>query len=102
MINHLAPRGVHAADIALTRRSCGKKADTTAPATNGTETVAPKHKHEHRPPGLARAAENIGSKIFKNADADSSGGISQEELTAAISKHQGRINSEDLFKAIDT
>jgi hypothetical protein len=102
MINNIASRGVHAADIALSRRHCDKKADTTQPATDGTEAAAPKHKHDHRPPGLARAAENIGSKLFKDADADSSGGISKEELSAAISKHESRISADDLFKELDT
>jgi hypothetical protein len=104
MINSIGSCGVHAADIAALRRNSGKKAAATQGGSVETDATGASgaHKHQHRPPGLARAAENAASKIFNSADADGSGGISQEELTSALSKHADRINADDLFKALDS
>ena len=90
MINSIASTGVHAADIAALSQNRAKKAepaqDTTVETAQAPKPAHPAHPKGHIPPGLARAAENIASKIFSRADADASGTVTQEELSAVHSR----------------
>jgi Ca2+-binding EF-hand superfamily protein len=51
------------------------------------------------PPGPD--ASQIAARIFEKVDGDTSGGISQEELTTALQKGASDANAEDLFKLVD-
>ena len=103
MINHITSNGVRAADIAALTQNRAKKAepaqDTAVEAVKTAKPAHPVHPKGHTPPGLARAAENIASKIFSRADADDSGTVTQEELSAVHSKHARVLASSDLFQA---
>jgi Ca2+-binding EF-hand superfamily protein len=46
--------------------------------------------------------EKLAARIFEATDADASGGISKEELTATLQKMKGRVSAEDVFKLLDT
>jgi hypothetical protein len=102
MINNIASSGVHAADLATLRPNRAKKtepAQNAAVETGKTQKPAhPAHPHGHIPPGLARAAERIASKIFARADADANGTVTQQELSALHSKHARTLASSDLFQ----
>jgi len=100
MINNIASSGVHTADIAL-RQNRAKKTEPAQDATvqaGKTRKSHPTHPHGHVPSGLARAAEKIASKIFSRADADASGTVTQQELSAVHSRHAQTLASSDLFK----
>lgn len=102
MINSIVSSGVHAADVAALRQNRAKKTepgqDTTVQTGKTEKSAHPAHPHGHVPPGLARAAERIASKIFSRADADASGTITQQELSAVHSRHARVLASSDLFK----
>ena len=70
MITNIASTGVHAADIATLRQNRARKTepaqDTTVETGTTQKPAHPAHPHGHIPPGLARAAEKIASKIFAN------------------------------------
>lgn len=103
MINSVGSCADRAEQIAAFRQNRAKQID--AGQDTSSSAVAQHghaHQNQHRPPGLARAAENIANKIFASADADGSSGISKEELSSALSKRADRINSDDLFTALDT
>jgi hypothetical protein len=101
MINHVVSSGVRAADVAALRQNHAKKTHAES-STDASAKKGRAHQHQHIPPGLARAAENIASKILKTTDADASGDISKEELSSVLSKRADRVNSDDLFTAFDT
>jgi hypothetical protein len=102
MIDNVAASGVHAANLSALRQNRAKK---TAPAPDAVETAKaqkpahPAHPHGHIPPGLARAADKIASKIFSRADTDASGTVTQQELSAVHSKHARNLAASDLFQA---
>lgn len=102
MINNITSTRVHAADIAALGQNRAKKAepaqDTTVETGKTPKPAHPAHPKGHIPPGLARAAENIASKIFSRADADASGTVTQEELSAVHSRHARALASSDLFQ----
>ena len=103
MINSVGSCGDRAEQVAAYRQNRAKQTDAGQDSSGSAVTQHGRaHQHQHRPPGLARAAENIANKIFASADADGSGGISNEELSSALSKRADRINSGDLFTALDT
>jgi hypothetical protein len=106
MINNAASSGVHLANIAALRQNRAKKTEPSqdpAVETAKTQRAAhPAHPHGHIPPGLARAAEKIASKIFARADADASGTVTQQELSAVHSRHARTLASSDLFKGTTT
>src|SRR6185369_11694236 len=96
MINSISSCGAHASDIAALRQNRAAK----APNSEGTTSASsPPHHNGHTPPGLARAAERIASKIFERADADRSGTVTQEELSTVHSRHAKTLLSGDLFGA---
>ncbi len=101
MINHTTSIGVRAADIAALSQNRSKKAepapDTTVETGPTSKSAHPVHARGHTPPGLARAADNIASKIFSRADADASGTVTQQELSAVHSKHARILAASDLF-----
>jgi hypothetical protein len=103
MINNVTSNAVRAADIATLSQNRAKKTepaqDTTVETSNTSKPAHPVHPKGHIPPGLARAADNIASKIFSRADADASGTVTQEELSAVHSKHARVLASSDLFQA---
>jgi hypothetical protein len=103
MINHTTTIGVRAADIAALSQNRSKKAepapDTTVQTGQTSKPAHPSHPKGHIPPGLARAAESIASRIFSRADADASGTVTQEELSAVHSKHARILAVSDLFPA---
>ena len=106
MISNIRPNGGQAVDFAAVRQSRAKKTDA-APENSVENAKADKpehraHPHGHVPPGLARAAEKIASKIFSRADADGSGTVTQEELSAVHSKHARMLSSSDLFSKTST
>ena len=101
MLNSIDSSGVHAANIQNLRQNRAKKTEA-APQENTATTekpAHPAHPHGKVPPGLARAAEKIAAKIFERADADSSGTVTQEELSAVHSKHAQTLAASDLFKS---
>ena len=102
MINHITSNGTRAADIVALGQNRAKKAepaqDTTVETSKTSKPAHPTHPKGHIPPGLARAAENIASKIFSRADADASGTVTQEELSAVHSKHARVLAASDLFQ----
>jgi hypothetical protein len=104
MINNIRSTGVHAANIAASGQHRAKKAepaqDTTVETGKTPKPAHPAHPKGHIPPGLARAAENIASKIFSRADADASGTVTQEELSAVHSRHARTLASSDLFQGL--
>lgn len=57
---------------------------------------------KNRPSGPPPDASEMASKLFKAADADEDGSITQSELTSALSDDSGSLNVEDLFKQTDT
>jgi hypothetical protein len=97
MINNIASCGVHAAEVAALRQNRSKKT-----AASEDTTVPTAEKPKHVPPGLARAAEKIGAKMFARADADGNGSVTQEELSAVHSKHAQTLAASDLFQATTT
>jgi hypothetical protein len=103
MINHIASCGSRSADIAALRQNRAKKTDATPEgSSDATVQKGKAHQHQHVPPGLARAAENIASNALKKIDADTSGDISKEELSSALSKRADRVKADELFTAFDT
>jgi hypothetical protein len=102
MITHITSTGVHTADVAALGQNRAKKAETAQNTTIETgkmpKSAHPAHPKGHIPPGLARAAEKIASKIFSRADADASGTVTQEELSAVHSRHARTLASSDLFQ----
>ena len=106
MINNIALSGVHTADIAALRQNRAKKTEPAQDTTVETgETQKPAHPAQpqgHIPPGLARAAEKIASKIFSRADVDGDGIVTQQELSAVHSIHARTLASSDLFQTATT
>ena len=102
MINTIASTRDRAADIAALRENRAKKTepakDTTVETGETPKPSHPAHPHGHVPPGLQRAAENIASKIFARADADASGTVTLQELSAVHSIHARTLASSDLFQ----
>jgi hypothetical protein len=102
MINNIVSTGVHAVDIAALRQNRAKKTepaqDTSVETAKTQKPAHPAHPRGHIPPGLARAAENIASKIFARADADANGTVTLQELSAVHSKHARILASSDLFQ----
>ena len=102
MINSVGSCGDRAEQVAALRQNRAKQTDAGQESSGSAVAQHGRaHQHQHRPPGLARAAENIANKIFASADADGTGGISKDELSSALSKRADRINSDDLFSALD-
>ena len=106
MIHNVASSGVHAADITALRQHRVKKTESVQDATiesgKTRKPSYPAHPHGHIPPGLARAAEKIASKIFARADADGNGTVTQQELSAVHSRHARTLASSDLFQTNST
>lgn len=103
MIDSVGSCGDRAEQVAAFRQNRAKQTDAEQDSSGSAAAQHGRaHQHQHRPPGLARAAENIANKIFASADSDDSGGISKEELSSALSKRADRINSDDIFTALDT
>jgi hypothetical protein len=106
MISHIASTYGQAANIAALRQNRVQKTESAQDAT--VETVSkqkaahPAHPHGHIPPGLARAAEKIASKIFARADADDNGLVTRQELSAVHSRHARTLASSDLFQTTTT
>jgi hypothetical protein len=97
MINNIASCGVHAAEVTALRQNRSKKT-----AASEDTTVPTAETPKHVPPGLARAAEKIGAKLFARADADGNGSVTQEELSAVHSKHAQTLAASDLFQSTTT
>ena len=102
MISNIGSSGVHTTGITALRQNRAKKTEpaqgTTVETGKTQKPVHPAHPHGHIPPGLARAAEKIASKIFARADADANGIVTQQELSAVHSKHARTLASSDLFQ----
>jgi len=102
MINSIALNGFPSANIAAVRQNRPKQTDPAqdaSPRTDKTQKPAhPPQPHGHIPPGLARAAEKIASKIFSRADANADGTVTQQELSALHSRHARALASSDLFQ----
>lgn len=102
MSNTIASTRDRAADIAALRESRAKKTEPVTDAAVETgesqKSAHPAQPNGHVPPGLARAAEKIASKIFARADADASGTVTLQELSAVHSMHARTIASSDLFQ----
>jgi Ca2+-binding EF-hand superfamily protein len=95
----------------LTAESILAKADTNLDgaidaaedkaAFEGSASVPPTSAPPTTPPPPPNATE-IAATIFEKVDGDTSGGISQDELTAALQKGGSDASAEDLFKLVDT
>jgi hypothetical protein len=99
MINNISSCGGHATDIASLRQNRTTK---TQDATNTGKTGGDHRNNPQIPPGLGRAAERIASKMFARADADGSGTVTQEELSAVHSRQARALASSDLFQSSTT
>jgi hypothetical protein len=103
MINSIGSPRSHLAEFGALQNQRTKRAvpaeETTAEPVESPKAAHPTHPQGHIPPGLARAAEKIASKVFARADADESGTVTLQELSALHSKHARTLASSELFRS---
>jgi hypothetical protein len=101
MIDRIGFKGVHAEPKAALRQQRAQETERAQESSAKTGKVPGHSAHSQGqvPPGLARAAEKIASKIFARADTDANGTVTREELSSVHSRHARILASSDLFEA---